>query len=185
MLKLAPREFSIAVMDATRLGFAAGSFDIGILAFVLFHLPDPLSGLRQIARVLRPEGVIATITWGNDPSYPAYDVWTEELDEQGAEQAKGTISRHDLVDEPAKVEKMLIAAGFTSPRTWMGHYRNTMTPDEFIAHRVGHGMSKHRFESLAEGARAMCLEKVRARLVGLGPGGLIDEADVIYAFATR
>jgi ubiquinone/menaquinone biosynthesis C-methylase UbiE len=183
MVRLAPREFPVAVMDATRLGFAPRSFDIGIFAFVLFHLPDPHAGLREMRRVLTPGAMVATITWGNDPSYPAVDAWTEELDARGATPAVGTISRHDLVDDPNKVEAVLAAAGFSSVRTWMGRYRKAMSADEFIAHRVGHGMSRHRFESLDEAARAACLEALRSRLEQLDTHGLVDEADVIYALA--
>lgn len=184
MLMLAPRDFPLAVMDATRLGFTSKSFDVAIFAFVLFHLPDPLAGLQEMGRVLKPGGTVATITWGDDPSYPALEVWNEELDARGAAPATGPISRHDLVNEPAKVEAMLAAAGFTGVRTWIDRYRNAMTPDDFIAHRVGHGMSRHRFESLDEAAREACVDALRARLDELGPKGLVDEADVIYAVAS-
>ena len=68
-------------------------------------------------------------------------------------------------------------------RTWMGWYRKAMSGDEFIAHRVGHGMSRHRFESLDMAGRAACLEAMRSRLEELGAQGLVDEADVIYALA--
>lgn len=185
MLCMAPRDFPLALMDATQLGFAAQSFDVGILAFVLFHLPDPLLGLREMARVLRPDGTVGTITWGDDPSYPALDVWTEELDRHGAVPARGSISRHDLVDEPGKVESMLAEAGFGEIETWISRYSNPMTSDMFIAHRVEHGMSRYRFSSLAEQVQTSLLGRVRARLANLEPEGLVDEADVIYATGRR
>ena len=55
MLKLAPRGVALAAMDASELGIATASIDLVILAFVLFHLPDPLRGLCEVRRGLCEE----------------------------------------------------------------------------------------------------------------------------------
>nr|MBA3431206.1 class I SAM-dependent methyltransferase [Actinomycetota bacterium] len=185
MLALGPRSFPLAVMDATRLAFKKGIYDVGLLAFVLFHLPNPLTGLKEMARALRRGGTVGAITWGNDPSYPAYDIWAEELDRLGAAPALAMISRHDLVDAQSKVEALLDESGFVSPRTRLTTYENRMTAEEFVAHRVGHGVSRHRFESLGPEGRAECLARVRARLECLDAGGFVDRSEVIYAVAQR
>ncbi len=44
------------VGDAAALPFAAGSFDLVISTLSLHHWDDPSAALREIARVLRPEG---------------------------------------------------------------------------------------------------------------------------------
>ncbi|MGH2694397.1 MAG: class I SAM-dependent methyltransferase [Actinomycetota bacterium] len=183
MVGLAPAGFDVGVMDASRLAFSPATFDVGILAFVLFHLSDPLDGLEEMARVLKPAGTIGTITWGNDPGYAALDVWLEELEAHGAPPPAEAISRHDFVDSPDKVETLLERAGFTPVRTWVGRYENRMTTDGFIAHRVGHGSSRHRFESLDLDTRSACLDAVRKRVKGLGPEALVDRSEVIYAVA--
>jgi ubiquinone/menaquinone biosynthesis C-methylase UbiE len=183
MVGLAPGGFDVGVMDASRLAFSSGAFDVGIFAFVLFHLPDPLDGLREMFRVLKPTGTIGTITWGDDPGYPALDVWVEELEAHGAFPPADAISRHDFVDTPPKVRRLLQQSGFAEIQTWVGRYESRMTPDEFIAHRVGHGASRHRFESLDPSTRPACLDAVRQRLRGMGPEALLDRSDVIYAAA--
>jgi ubiquinone/menaquinone biosynthesis C-methylase UbiE len=47
---------SHAVADLTRLPYADGGFDAVVCGWVLEHLPDPRSGLRELARVLAPGG---------------------------------------------------------------------------------------------------------------------------------
>jgi SAM-dependent methyltransferase len=42
--------------DLTRLPYPDGFFDAGVCGWVLEHLPDPLPGLRELARVLQPGG---------------------------------------------------------------------------------------------------------------------------------
>lgn len=45
-----------AVADLTRLPYGDGAFDAAVCGWVLEHLPDPKSGLRELARVLAPGG---------------------------------------------------------------------------------------------------------------------------------
>lgn len=57
-----------AVADLTALPVAAGAVDVAAAAFVLSHLPDPLAGLAELARVTRPGGtVVATGFPTGDP----------------------------------------------------------------------------------------------------------------------
>lgn len=47
---------SHAAVDLTRLPYPDGFFDAVVCGWVLEHLPDPLPGLRELARVMSPGG---------------------------------------------------------------------------------------------------------------------------------
>jgi ubiquinone/menaquinone biosynthesis C-methylase UbiE len=47
--------------DACRLPFADATFDVVYARGLLHHLPDPPAGAREVARVLKPGGVLVTL----------------------------------------------------------------------------------------------------------------------------
>jgi len=64
--------------DATALPFDRGRFDAAVMALVIFFLPDPAKGVAEMARVVRPGGVVAAYGWDLlGGGYPFDPVWTE------------------------------------------------------------------------------------------------------------
>jgi SAM-dependent methyltransferase len=49
--------------SAEQLPFADSTFDASIAQLVVHFMPDPIGGLSEMARVTRPEGVIAACVW--------------------------------------------------------------------------------------------------------------------------
>ena len=49
--------------DAMALPFPDDVFDAAIMALVLFFLPDPKKGVAEMARVIRPGGIVASYGW--------------------------------------------------------------------------------------------------------------------------
>ena len=49
--------------DAIALPFADDAFDAATMALVLFFVPDPAKGVAEMARVVRPGGLVAAYTW--------------------------------------------------------------------------------------------------------------------------
>lgn len=65
-----------ALGDAQALDQPGASFDVAGMALVLAFLPDPAQGVREMARVVRPGGIVAAYMWdmpgGGVPLRPLY-----------------------------------------------------------------------------------------------------------------
>jgi ubiquinone/menaquinone biosynthesis C-methylase UbiE len=49
--------------DAMALPFPTDTFDVAIMALVIFFVPDPAKGVAEMTRVVRPGGVVAAYAW--------------------------------------------------------------------------------------------------------------------------
>ena len=62
------------VGDALALPFPGNRFDVAVMALVVFFVPDPEMGVAEMARVVRPGGIVASYTWdilhGGFPNEP-------------------------------------------------------------------------------------------------------------------
>lgn len=183
MLALAPREFPRAAMDARRLGFRSGVFDVVVIAFALFHFPDPFEALVEARRVMRPGGSIGVATWDGDPDFPAQQVWIEELDACGAGPAGAALADHDGVGNPTRMEDLLHRAGYSAVRAWPERFSHRYDLEGLIAIRTRVGSTKRRFESLGVQARARLLDRLRRRLSAMSPEDLTDTAEITFATA--
>lgn len=183
MLRRAPPGFPRAVADAARLPFAASSHDVVVLAFVLFHLPDPGAGLREVRRVLRSGGTIGLTTWGPEPVVAAQQVWHAELDRFGAPPDGPLVSRHELMDTPDKVRALLEAAGFHRLAVAAAPWSHRPTLEEFVARHTELGVAGRRLARLDRRTRAEFLRSVRSRLRTLAPEDFTQRGEVIIATA--
>ena len=48
------------VGDAMALSFEADRFDVAVMALVIFFVPQPLTGVREMAGVVAPGGMVAS-----------------------------------------------------------------------------------------------------------------------------
>jgi ubiquinone/menaquinone biosynthesis C-methylase UbiE len=64
------------VADAQSLPFADDSFDAAAMALVIAFIPDPVKAAKEMARVVKPGGWVATYMWdipaGGMPTNPIY-----------------------------------------------------------------------------------------------------------------
>jgi trans-aconitate methyltransferase len=71
------------VGDALALPFASGSFDAAVAAFSLNHLTTPAAGLREMARVTRPGGVLLAAAYATDDCHPVKAAVEDALSARG------------------------------------------------------------------------------------------------------
>lgn len=176
---------AFAVMDAQCLAIRTGAFDVATMAFMLFHLPDPVEGLHEAARVLRPGGTLGLTTWARDPGLPGHHVWTEELDRCGAgpDPRDGTVRQHQLVDEPDKVRRLLEAAGLTCAAIWALTYEREWNSQFLVVVQQSCGTPGRRLATLSPTDQAACIERVRHRVQVLPPEELTWRSEVLFAVA--
>jgi SAM-dependent methyltransferase len=63
--------------DATAIPFTGGSFDVVMSQFALMYFPDRIAALREMRRVLKPDGRLAVAVWGPFERATGYVVLTE------------------------------------------------------------------------------------------------------------
>lgn len=74
----APIAVDLLEGDAQRLPFAAARFDTVLMTYTLCSIPDPARALREIRRVLRPDGRLVLIEHGRAPDPRTYR-WQRRL----------------------------------------------------------------------------------------------------------
>lgn len=182
MLRRAPGDFPRVVADGARLPFGGGVFDVVVAAFMLFHLPEPAAGAREVYRLLASGGTVGVAVWGADPPVPAVDVWTEELDRAGA--PKDTlVSRHVDVNTVDKLTGVLAAAGFGDIRVGPVAWSHRPGVEDFVEQHRTVGSSSRRLAGLDGAARAECVRAVRARLASFPPDAFVDRREILAGTA--
>lgn len=177
----------VAVMDVQRLAIRSDAVDVALLAFVLFHMPDPAGTLAELFRALRRGGTLGIVTWGQDPGMPGASIWTDELDREGAapDPRDPSVMQQALLDTPEKLPALLDAAGYLPRRRWSATFSHRWRLDDLLALQTGCGMPSRRLAGLTADARARCEARVRARLKALTPADFTYWPEVLFAVAQR
>ncbi|MER3410097.1 MAG: methyltransferase type 11 [Thermoleophilia bacterium] len=69
-----PREVELVCADADHLPFPDGSFDALTFTYLLRYVDDPAATLRELARVVRPGGTLASLEFALPP-WPWRPLW--------------------------------------------------------------------------------------------------------------
>jgi SAM-dependent methyltransferase len=171
-------------MDARALGLHQHAFDVVIMAFMLFHLPEPQRAAAEVHRLLRMGGLVAIVTWGPERLPAAHAVWDEELKSAGAvAQTLSATDQKARFDSPGKLSTFLDEAGFVSVRTWSENFEHQWSPTGHFDYHL-RSNARLRLESLDEDARAACLTRIQERLRAIRPDGYLYAPVVVFGIAS-
>jgi len=105
---------SFAAMDAEMLALPDGGFDAVLCALGLMYLPEPERALREMRRVLRPEGHLAIAVWGERSRCG----WSELFPIVHAEIASEVCPLFFQLGQPGTLARACVDAGFEVARQW-------------------------------------------------------------------
>jgi ubiquinone/menaquinone biosynthesis C-methylase UbiE len=125
-------QFSLG--DAQALPFADRSFDAAAMALVISFIPDPAKAIAEMARVVRPGGVVATYMWdtlgGGNPLAPI-EAALKFLGNPSPSRLSDTASQRDTM------QALWQAAGLQSVETYVIRIPLTYSSfDEFCASNI-------------------------------------------------
>ena len=186
MLRAARRNHAALAVraDALALPVADGSVDAVLLAFVLFHLAEPATGLAEAARALRRGGRVGTVTWTREGSAPANKVFEAALADAGA--PVPPVRRIDQgLDSEVAIRATLGEAGFSVDEVWLVGLRHRWEPDAYWALATGNGVNRARLAALDDATREETLATAQDRVMSLDPEAFSWWGEVVCAVASK
>ena len=116
------------------IAFADSSFDVAVGRLSAMFFPDVVSGLREVLRVVKPNGLVSFLVWTGKEFNPFFSVVTEILDRfvQAEPEAEDAPTAFRFA-EPGKLGKLLQQAGATSvtERTFEFSIEAPITVEQF------------------------------------------------------
>ncbi len=175
------RNVSVAVEDGQALSFPNEAFDAVVCSLGLMFFPEPLRGLREFHRVLRP-GRRAAVSVTTVPERSYNNRINIAIARHLPSTAEATARVFSLGDE-GKLRSLFEAAGFREVEMTTQAHRFVLPSFDayFKPFEEGAGSPGQAFISLSEEARRIVRDDVRR---DLGDKGGPVEIEVEYRFAS-
>ncbi len=100
--------------DAMALPFPDDSFDAAVMPLVIFFVPEPEVGVAEMARVVRPGGIVAAYAWDMPGRGFPYVAMIDELEVLGIEVPRPPSPHASRIEE---LERLWRSVGLTQVET--------------------------------------------------------------------
>lgn len=100
--------------DAMALPFEDDHFDAGVMALVVFFVPDPAKGVAELARVVRPGGLVTAYAWDIPGGGLPFEPIRAELGRVGV---RSPLPPHSDISRQQALQALWTGAGLQSVET--------------------------------------------------------------------
>jgi ubiquinone/menaquinone biosynthesis C-methylase UbiE len=97
--------------DAAALPFANASYDVVVSQFALMYFPDRIAALKEMVRVLRPEGRLTVAVWGPYERATSYVILTEIAQRRCGQAAADVLTAPFVLGNQDQLIDLFKAAG--------------------------------------------------------------------------
>jgi ubiquinone/menaquinone biosynthesis C-methylase UbiE len=173
-------EFQVA--DMTALNYPDGSFDAVVSVFSIFFVPDMEGLVRELWRMVRPDGKLAVTTWGPRIFEPAYSRWLAAVGKERPDLANA-FNPWDRITDVVSVRKLLQDGGVKDTEVVAEEFFQPLrSPDDWWTIALGSGL-RWTIDQMGPGTAG----RVKAdNVVWLKENGVDRvETNAIYAIGTK
>lgn len=185
--KAAERRIVMLASEGQGLACATASFDAVICALGLMFFPDPVGGLKEMHRVLRPGGRLAVSVWATPDRVPLVTIMLEALIHYLPEERKA-IERAFSLSDPRHLASLIEGAGFAEVSVTCATRELAFESFEDYWGPVEDGGSRASvpYRELPRDTQESIRAEVRRRLGMFASGGrFIMEVDMLFATGRR
>jgi SAM-dependent methyltransferase len=101
--------------DATKLPIPVESYDVVMSQFSLMYFPDRSAAIREMVRVLRPDGRVAVAVWGPYERAAGYVILTEIAKRECGQAAAGVLRAPFVLGDEDALRVLFQEAGVDEP----------------------------------------------------------------------
>jgi SAM-dependent methyltransferase len=173
--------------DATAIPLGDATIDLALSSFVLQLVDDRRAVLREIVRVLRPDGLLGFVTWLRDDTWMAPDaefdeaVYDLELEDPEAD-ARASVEQE--YESPEEAAADLAVTGFTAVEVRLDTLEFGWRRTEYLAFKERYD-ERDLLDSLSAADRRRLLARVEERWAALPDDVFILRAPLVSATARR
>jgi ubiquinone/menaquinone biosynthesis C-methylase UbiE len=173
-------EFRLA--DMTTLAYPDGHFDAVVSVFSIFFVPDMEGLVRELWRMVRPQGRLAVTTWGPRIWEPAYSRWLTAVKQERPD-LYNAFNPWDRITNGESVRQLLKDSGVTDAEiTEEEGFQPLRSPQDWWIVALGSGLRWTIDQMGPEAAARVRADNVRwlseRKIVSI-------ETNVVYAIATK